>query len=174
MIVKRRGFFAGVTLLEAMVTSAIVAIAALGGLSYQYQAAMHVRIAHAQKTATRTVQLLLEDWKTTGGSSEYDPSALGLGFSTISPGLSIREELGAAVNNSAYSIRIDGLPMVVMLRYKDVDYDETAQIRLRQLGVAIEFGEVTAGSTIVTRSEWLGKIPTVTLCTYVRADASGG
>lgn len=175
MAIKRGKFGGGVTLIEAMVTTVAVAVAALGGLSYQYHAAMHGRIARAQKTATRTVQLLLEDWKTTGGSSEYDPSALGLGFSATLPGLSTPEGLGNTLNNSAYAIEVDGLPMVVMLKYKNVAYDATAQIKLRQIAVVVGFGEISPGSPTLERSSgWLGSIPPVTLSTYVRVDASGG
>jgi len=77
MGVKQRGFAAGITLAEAMVTMVSLAVAAMGGLSYEYLAARHSRIAGAQTTATRTVQLLLEDWKSTGASTEYDPPTSG-------------------------------------------------------------------------------------------------
>jgi len=96
MAVKQRRFAAGITLTEAMVTMVSLAVAAMGGLSYEYLAARHSRIAGAQTTATRTVQLLLEDWKSTGASTEYDPSALGLGFSAASQPTSGRRPNSAA------------------------------------------------------------------------------
>lgn len=50
-----------------MVAMAVLAIATLGTLSYQYHSAKHSRIAKLEMTATRTAQLLLEDWKSSGG-----------------------------------------------------------------------------------------------------------
>jgi len=163
-----------------MVTVVIVAIAALGGLSYQYLAAKHARIASAQNTATRTVQLLIEDWKSTGGSTEYDPSTLGLGFSPrqavpshFSQG--IGAGMGSPLHDAVHSITVDDLPMVVMLKWTDVAYDKEAEIKLRQLAVIVEFGEVSTDGTEITRSaSWLGSIRPVILATYVRVDASGG
>ncbi len=173
---KRYKFIAGVTLIEAMVTTVFVAIAALGGLSYQYHAAGHARIAQAQMTATRTAQLLLEDWMSTGGSTEYDLSALGFGFSSalaVPADVAAPTGLGQTLNSAVYSNELDGLPMVVMLKYNDVDEDATARVKLRQLSIFITFGEVIDGRLAVSE-RWLGGIRPVTFSTYVRVDAAGG
>lgn len=82
MAVMGRKLARAVTLIEVIVALAVVVIASLGALGYQYYAAAQGRIAHAQTTSTRIAQLLLEDWKSTGGSEDYDPTALGLGFSS--------------------------------------------------------------------------------------------
>jgi len=177
---RRVKFATAVTLTEAMVTVVIVSIAALGGLSYQYHAAKHARIARAQMTATQTVQMLLEDWKSTGGSSTYDPSLVGLGFSArqvmpshFSEG--VGQGLGSPLHDGVYTITVDYLPMVVMLSFKDVDTDVEAQVKLRQLSAVVAFGEIAEGGTELTRSaSWLGNIRPVNLSTYVRLDASGG
>lgn len=177
---RRVKFATAVTLAEAMVTVVIVSIAALGGLSYQYHAAKHARVARAQMTATRTIQLLLEDWKSTGGSSEYDPSLIGLGFSArqavpshFSEGVGV--DLGNPLHDGVYTITVDYLPMVVMLSFKDVDTDAEAQVKLRQLSGIVEFGEVAQSGTELTHSaNWLASIRPVILSTYVRVDASGG
>jgi hypothetical protein len=173
---KRYKSIAGNTLIEAMVTVAFVAIAALGGLSYQYHAARHTRTAQGQMTATRTAQLLLEDWMSTGGSTEYDPSALGFGFSSALPvpgDFAAPTGLGQTLNSAVYSIEVDGLPMVVMLKYSDVDEDATARVKLRQLSIFIAFGEVIDEKLTLSK-HWLGGIRPITLTTYVRVDAAGG
>lgn len=81
---------AGLTLVEVIVAMAILAIVALGALGYEYYAAQQVRLAHVQTIATHTAQLLLEDWKSTGGSDDYDPTILGLGFSSVNCNSDVR------------------------------------------------------------------------------------
>jgi hypothetical protein len=149
-----------------------VTIVALGGLSYQYHAARHARIARAQITATRTAQLLLEDWKSTGGSSEYDPAALGIGIS-FAGAVSIGSyDWDTTLGGGAYSTKIDGLPMVVMLGFRDVESDEGAQVKLRQLTVVIESGEISMETGEFTSAS--GLVARVVMTTYARADASNG
>ena len=164
---RRGGFPAGVTLTEAMVSMVIVAVVAVGGLSYEYLAAKHSLIAHAQTAATRTAQLLLEDWKCTGGSPEYDPTSLGLGFSSVTLAAA-----DASVSTlGPYAIEVDGLPMMVTLEYYDVAYDEEAEVTLRRLDVVASFAQV---NTELTQADpWMGIRPVV-LTTYVRVDAAGG
>ena len=175
-LIERRGAARGSTLVETMITATVVAIAALGGLSYQYLSAKHTKIALSQMTATRTARLLLEDWKSTGGSVEYKPSNLGLGFidaSVIANALAIPAELNTTLSDGAYSTETDSLPMVVALRHEDVSFDESADVKLRQLTVVVVFGEVVGG--ILTNSEgWLETVPPITLTTFVRTDGSGG
>ena len=166
----------GTTLVETMITAVVVVIASLGGLRYEYLSAKHTKIAVSQMTATRTGRLLLEDWKSTGGSSEYRPSSLGLGFSAISPfpsGFTIPAELNETVSDGAYSAKTDGLPMVVALRHKDVAVDLSADVKLRQLNIVVGFGEVVDGQ-LTQSAGWLGGIKTITLTTFVRTDASSG
>ena len=107
MTVNRPKSVEAFTLIETMVAMVVLAIAALGALGYQYHAALQVRIAHAQTTGTRTAQLLLEDWKSTGGSEDYDPIALAMGFSNpfkipTGHGLSLPDEVcGITVDASS-------------------------------------------------------------------------
>ena len=173
MVVKRRKFAAAVTLVEVVVTMVILVIASMGALSYEYHAARDAKIACAQIAATRTAQLLLEDWMSTGGSTEYDPAKLGLGFSSASPipaDFSQEEGLGSPLNQAVYAITIDELPMLVMLTRNDVAHDILTGATLRQLGVIVEFGTVSEDTT----AGRLEDIQPVILTTYVRADASGG
>jgi hypothetical protein len=172
----RYKFIAGNTLIEAMVTVVFVTIASLGGLSYQYHAAGHTRIAQGQITATRTAQLLLEDWMSTGGSTEYDPTALGFGFSStqaVPADFAVPTGLGQTLNGTVYAIEVDGLPMVVMLKYNDVDEDVIARVKLRQLSICVAFGEVIGGELTLSECR-VGNTQPITLTTYVRVDAAGG
>jgi len=179
MTVKRPKFASALILIEVMVAMVVLAIAALGVLSYQYQAAIHARIARAQIAAMRTAQLLLEDWKSTGGSEEYDLSKLGLGFSSSLkiPSLWSQGEgpgLGSPLNNSAHALTVDNLPMLVVLRWEDVAHDTIAEVKLRQLSIIVRFGEIDRGGDLTFSESYLANIPPVIMTTYARVDASGG
>jgi prepilin-type N-terminal cleavage/methylation domain-containing protein len=167
----------GFTLVEQMVAAAILAVATLGALEYQYYAAAMGRIASGQMAAGRVAHLLLVDWKSTGGSLEYDPAGLGLGFSAgraIPGGFTTPAGLGAALNSAVYGITLDNLPMLAMLKYQDVDQDTQAQTTLRQLTVIVRFAQVDAGGGMSTpESRFAGLAPTI-FVTYVRLDGSDG
>jgi hypothetical protein len=136
-----------------MVSVAIIVIVALGTLCYQYHSVKHSRISRAQVTATRVGQLLLEDWKSTGGDLDYDPASLGLGFTTPSP-----EEPGD------YIITLDNQTFFIQLVQNLVAYDPVAGVRLLEINVLVKWrkdyarGAVSAGD------------PEVSLTTYVRRD----
>ncbi len=179
MTVKRPKFASATTLIEVMVAMAILIIAALGALSYQYYAAGHARIARAQITGVRTAQLLLEDWKSTGGSDDYDPPSLGLSFSSRlfipsqwSQGRG--EGMGNPLNNSAYAVSVDGLPMLITLRWEDIDDDPVAELKLRQLAVIVTFGAIDDHGNMIFSESYMEHISPVILTTYVRLDESGG
>jgi hypothetical protein len=111
----------------------------------------------------------------TGGSEEYDPTALKLGFSyalDIPPdfGQGQADDLGSPLHNAIYAITVDAIPMLIMLAWKDVAHDTTAEVKLRQLATIVEFGT----SSEETTADWLKKIRPVILTTYVRVDAAGG
>lgn len=142
-------------MLEVLVAMAVLAIAALGALSYQYHCAKHSRIAKLEMTATRTGQLLLEDWKSNGGSSSYDPTSLGLGF-THDP------------ESDFYKIVVDDLPMYIRLMYTDIDQDNTAGVTLREISVVVRW------CLGFSDNEPEVNDPHLVLTTYVRLDASSG
>lgn len=173
MFKKQKKFRAAFTLVEAVVTSAVLCIIAIGSLNFQYFAARDSKLSHAQITATRTAQLLLEDWMSTGGSEDYSPADLGLGFVPIQvQPLDKYNELGARLRDTMFSVTVDGFQMLVMLVSKDVSYDEAAEVTLRQLCVY-----VSLGSIFVKREEEAVEnetIKPVILTTYVRVDAGGG
>lgn len=161
MTFKHPRFASAVSLTEAVVAMAILAIAALGGLGYQYYVARHSRIARAEIIGMRTAQLLLEDWKSIGGSKDYDPSTLGLGFSSaLESSESVSE--GAAL----YSITVDKIPMQISLQWIDrpgnPDYDDQiAKVTLRELSVTVSFTSASGQA-----DEW-ENVPPVILTTYV-------
>lgn len=169
---KERPSLTGFTLLELMITIAVIAVAAIGALDYQYCAVKHSRIAKAQVAATRTVQLLLEDWKSTGGSSGYNPLTLGLGFSsaTIPTGFTMGQSLGTILNNTTYAITINNIPIQIILGYSDIDHDSVAETTLRQLTAMARWQQ---GYVLVSGGGTLCSSPVI-LTTYVRLDSGGG
>lgn len=63
----------GVTLVEVMVASLAAFVIFIGVMNFQYYCAAAARKADIRATAARLGLLLLEDWKTEGGSADYDP-----------------------------------------------------------------------------------------------------
>jgi hypothetical protein len=158
-------------MVEAVVAAIILVVVALGALRCQYHAAWNARIAHAQIVATQIGQLLLEDWKCSGGSSQYDPSHLGLGFAgplAIPTGFQAPLTAGTVLHGGVYGITLNDTPVRVMLQSLDVEQDDQAKATLRELIVVVRF---LADSTADTR---LANLPPVILPTYVRVDASSG
>ena len=173
MTTKRGRCAPALTLTVVLIATVVLVITASGALSHQYHAARDAQIARAHMAATRTAQLLLEDWMSTGGSSEYDPSTLGLGFSTaisIPPHFTQGDGggLGAPLNNAVHAVTVDGIPMLVMLTSGDIAVDIQARVILRQLGVIVEFAEQ---AQVTGQFE---NIESVVLTTYVRISASSG
>ena len=161
------------TLIEAMVAASILCIVAVGALQFQYFTARDAKFARAQITATRTGQLLLEDWMSTGGSDDYNPAKLELGFVTLDSSpteLNKYSTLGKRLRDTVFSVEIDGRTMITMLVSKDIEYDEAAKVTLRQLSVYVSYGVVVNRDSIETAEAFRPVI----LTTYIRVDAGGG
>jgi prepilin-type N-terminal cleavage/methylation domain-containing protein len=154
---QRCKFLEGFTLIEVMVAIIVLVIIALGALNYQYYAALHARAALAQMTATRTAQLLADDWKSAGGSAAYNPTNLNLGFTD------------SDLDGVDYEITVDNLPMFVSLSYNDIEHDDQAQITLRKITVQVNWRNDRRVPTGQAEEE-----ASMELSTYVRVDASGG
>ncbi len=139
----------GVTLIEALVATVVVAILAIGGLSYQYLGAYQFRIARAELTATRTGQLLIEDWKGAGAPDVaiYDPSRLG--FTPDN-------------KENSYNIIVDGLNMRCTLDPHVKETDEDAGVTLQQLDVTVQWRKDLGSGYVETDG------PSITLSTYAR------
>ena len=172
--VKPHRLVRAVTIIEAMVAMVVLVIVALGASAYQYHAARHARVARAQVIGARTAQLLLEDWKSTGGSTDYDPTALGLGFSSL---LSSTTYSGGTIHG-LYAVTVEDMVMLVGLNYDDVAHDSQAQVTLRHLEVIIQVGEISGiYSSFSGVSSYVSPtlhVSPISLTTYVRLDASGG
>ncbi len=143
----------GFTLTEVMVAVSITVIVALGTLCYQYHGVKHSRASQAQITATRVGQLLLEDWKSTGGNPDYDPATLGLGF--VNP---------TAPETGTCRITLDNQTFYMFLEQSEIDQDTVAGVKLYQIRVTVKWrndygqGAITSGD------------PEILLTTYVRRD----
>ena len=176
MKIRKRRFARAVTLIEVMAAISILLISAMGALSYQYFSAKDAQKARAQVIATRIGLLLLEDWKSTGGSKEYNPQTLGLGFSSPLP-IPSHFSMGVGVGDAAplrdavHDITVDDVPMMVMLTWVDVAQDDVSGVMLRQLNIEVQFGATWQDETI--KKQYEGLKPVI-LTAYVRIDGAGG
>jgi type II secretory pathway pseudopilin PulG len=148
----------GLTLIEAVLAIAMIAIVALGTLTYQYYGARHIRISQVDLIATRIGQLLLEDWKSVGGISagsgigNYNPTSLGLDFTP---------------EGSGYLLNIDDVTLHITLAsdqiYGDGDFagKNYAGI-LRKISTTIRWRNDFGSGAISADS------PSLVLTTYVR------
>lgn len=143
----------GMTLIEVMLAVAIVIIAALGTLCYEYFCVHHIQFARSQIAATRIGQLLLEDWKSTGGSADYDPEELDMGIS----------ETSDAVWGD-YMTVIDDRPLFIAMNHSDIDSDDFAGVTLRRIDVSVRWRKDLGSGSPGAED------PSVNLTTYVRQD----
>jgi prepilin-type N-terminal cleavage/methylation domain-containing protein len=148
----------GFTIVEVMVSVAIITIVALGTLSFQYYSVKNSRSSEAQVTATRLGQLLLEDWKSTGGDSDYDANALGLGFAASIPPAT-----------GSYNITLDYQKFYIQMAQQLVSIannpDPVAGVTLQELSVTVSWRK-DFGNGAVSDSD-----PTLTFTTFVRRDS---
>jgi type II secretory pathway pseudopilin PulG len=142
----------GMTLVEVMIAVAVVIIAALGTMCYEYLCIDHVRIARAELTATRIGQLLIEDWKSDGGSLDYNPEDLHMGFS-----------LPDDLPTNCVTV-VDGLPLHISMTHSKVDTDPFTGTELSEISVVVSWKRYF-GSGAPADDD-----PRVALTTYVRRD----
>jgi len=140
----------GVTLIEALIAAVVVSILALGGLAYQYLGAAHFHVAHAELTATRVGQLLIEDWKGSGAPDidNYDANDLKVDFFKH--------------DNTYYTITVDGLKMHLWLDFENIDVDDFAGVTLRQISVKIQWRKDFSSADVEDDD------PSIILTTYAR------
>ena len=141
------------TLVEVMLAVAVIIIAALGTLNYEYLCVDHVRFARAQLTAARVAQLLVEDWKSTGGAADYDPQDLNMGFS-----------LPPNINQGNFMTTIDGLPLYITMAQNDVFPKDPSGALLLHLNVKVRWKRDLSAGTVDNDD------PGITFDTYVRRD----
>lgn len=99
----------GLTLIEVVLATAVIAIAAIGTLSYEYHGVKQMQIAKAHSAAVRIGYFLLEDWKANGGNALYATNSFGV----ASPD---NLDMGFRyIGNKTYKIAVDNIPMRVTL-----------------------------------------------------------
>ena len=150
----------GFTIVEVMASVAIIVIVALGTLSFQYYSVKDSRTSEAQLTAAHLGQLLLEDWKSQGGDSDYDATLLGLGFANPTPPVT-----------GSYIITLDNQTFYIQMAQQLATIDDGANpdpvagITLQQLSVTVSWRS-NYGHGTVSASD-----PTLTFTTFVRRDS---
>ena len=151
MTLKKKNY--GFNIVEVMLAISLTSILAIGTLSYQYFDVKHGRQTDAQLMATRIGQLLLEDWKSTGGDADYDPESLNLGFSP--PDV---HEYGS------YRITLGTTTFYISLNNEDIQTDATAGVTLRSIAVTVKWRS-DLGKGVIRNYD-----PALTFTTYVRRD----
>jgi len=133
MSVKRAKCADGLTLVEVMFAVLIIAVVALGALSYGYHGAGQIRHAREYATAVRIAYFLLEDWKASAGSALY---------ATAAPGVRtpLDLNLGGIMSfeypqegEGIYEVTIDNIPLEIKL-FRPSEYQ-----RLIPLTVAVSW-----------------------------------
>jgi prepilin-type N-terminal cleavage/methylation domain-containing protein len=69
---KRFKYRAGFTLVEIMVTIAVLMIAIIGTSAFRYNTALSAREAEAKTDAARIAQVLCESWRSASDPNEFD------------------------------------------------------------------------------------------------------
>jgi len=145
----------GVTLVELVVSTLVLAVASVGALTYQFHAVKRAKAAQSEITATQLAQLILEDWKSNGGSEFYDPIGSKMG-------------LESAGTEKYYKTTLNQFPMRIQLKHSDVNTDEAAGVTLREIQVAVSWRRDYRDQNPDAAD------PVFTATTYVRRDQSGG
>ncbi|MFA5553782.1 MAG: prepilin-type N-terminal cleavage/methylation domain-containing protein [Phycisphaerae bacterium] len=148
-ITKSKGF----SLIEVLIATTIICIVAVGPVGYHYMNIKQSRSADVQFMAMRIAQLLIEDWKSTGGGTNYDPTALLLGFDKP-----LSEEFGH------YFIVLENVPFYIAMNSRDIENNPDAGVTLRQITVNIRW------RTDYTRGAIRSTDPSITFDTYVRSN----
>ena len=157
---KRTKSVRGMTLIEVVVATVIISIAAAGALSYEYHAASQTKMASAYAGAVRIGDFLLEDWKANGGSTFYangvpdihSPLNLRMGFVRIAAGV--------------YQVSSNNIPMQVELdRLEAADYQQLIPLRVT-VRWRNDFANSVIDNTVPSSA--------IVLNTYARIDQTGG
>ncbi len=144
------------TLIEVVITIAVLAIVSLGAISYQFHAVQQAKVGNTKMAAARIGLLLLENWKSLGGSDAYDPAKLNLGIIKLT------------TENNKYLATVDDIPFYLSLLSRDIDTSVTTGVTLRELSVFVQWRSDYQQETPESSD------PGSTFYTYVRRDQSGG
>ena len=69
---KNKKIRRGLTLVEVTITMVFLIVLVLGTMGFSYYSAMDARKADIKSSAARLCSAILEDWKGTGGRTDYD------------------------------------------------------------------------------------------------------
>lgn len=119
MAIYRKKIGSGFSLMEVIIAMAILTVTVSGVFSCEFFVVKNAKQARAEMLATRTAQLLLEDWKAYGGKSDYDPAAMNSGITDAGSG--------------KYLTIVDNLPIYFSLSSNDVS--TWGNTTLRQISV---------------------------------------
>lgn len=153
---KKTIYKSGLSLVEVVVTIAVLLVVSLGAISYQFHAVRQDKNGRIKMAAARLGSLVMESWKSRGGSDAFDPSDLNLGILEIegSPG--------------KYKMIVDEVPFYVTLDSTDINTNKVTGVTLRRLSVFVQWRPDLGNETPQSSD------PGSTFYTYVRQDQSGG
>jgi len=137
----------GLTLIETMVTIALVMVMIVGVAEFRAFSSSNVRKADVQITSTRLALLLLEDWKAQSGRWDYDPEAVfssQLDIIPSSEGPAVPD--GFILSEHRYRILADGVYYYATLSYREKTGNEPRTLNVAVASVA-GYGEGTVSST---------------------------
>lgn len=146
----------GLTLIEVVIATTVIAIAAIGTLSYEYHGVKQMQIAKAHSGAVRIGYFLLEDWKANGGNALY---------ATNSRGVTSPDDLDMGfryIGGKTYKVTVNNIPMRVTLSRPLINstlIPLTATVRWRR-----DFRDEAI----------LPTDPSIVLNAHARADQAGG
>jgi len=118
-----RRWAAAVTLVEIMVTTAVLMIAIVGTSGYRYYAALDARKADKLRTAADIALLLCENWRGLKGSQTYDPAAhlaSSLAITTVTDEFTGPTDPDFSLLG-VYQVAVQGTNYYAVLSWKDVD-----------------------------------------------------
>ena len=129
----------GLTLIEIVISLAIVAIALIGAMMYRYYSASSARLADVHAGAGRVGLLILEGWKGAAGRLDYNPSTDIGAYILANDDISISEVSGT----DEYLVELTGgtdTSYYVTLDYDDdVDGDGTIDPGIRKLLIDVTY-----------------------------------
>lgn len=142
------------TLIEIMAAMALIFVAVIGAMSFRYYCALDARKADVQITAARLASTLLQAWRATQGSLDYNPvtelgAELPISDSTTGP-------VGFAAVLGSYAIVVNHVNYYATLSYED-QADEP-----RRINANVAWNNGYQGTTL------LNPYQSVRLTTYIR------
>ena len=126
--IRRRGF----TIIEVIVALAGILVIVIGALSFQYYCAVDTREADVRACGNRLALLMLEGWRGSAGSNDFDPVSQFrplLGYDNIGPsgvglpGIGNERFFKVVANRANYFVTLS--------------YNDTVDPELRTLGVTV-------------------------------------